>query len=367
MHLPKLKIGNFTAELPIIQGGMGVGISLAGLASAVAKEGGIGVISGVAVNFREPDFRTNYRESAVRALKKEIKKARELSPNGIIGVNILTALTNFYELAKAASEENIDIIFAGAGLPLDLPKAVENGITSLVPIVSSARAANIICKNWTAKYNRLPDAIVVEGPLAGGHLGFSLEEIKNKENYKVENLAEKVKEAVRPYEEKYQKKIPVIVAGGIYDGEDIARILNKGLDGVQMATRFVATYECDAHQNFKLAYLKAQKEDLTYIKSPVGLIGSALKNKFLEDVEKGIKKPIRCRFNCLKTCNPKNSPYCIADALLAAREGDLENGFAFAGYNVYRLNQIVSVKELIEELVKTAEKYYCRQTALLST
>jgi len=362
LQLPKLKIGRFTAEVPIIQGGMGVGISLAGLASAVANEGGIGVISGVAVNFREPDFRTNYRASAIRALKKEINRARKLSPQGIIGLNILTALNNFNDLAKTAAEENIDIIFAGAGLPLNLPQLINNDTTALVPIVSSGRAAHVICKNWSAKYNIIPDAIVVEGPLAGGHLGFSLEQIKNKENFKVEDIAQEVKKVIQPFEYQYRQTIPVIAAGGIFDGEDIAAVLNRGLDGAQLGTRFVATYECDAHQNFKNAYLKAQKEDLVYIKSPVGLIGSALKNKFLEDVEKGIKKPIRCRFNCLKTCNPKESPYCIADALLAAREGDLENGFAFAGYNVYRINRLLSVKELMKELVGKAKEYYCRKT-----
>jgi NAD(P)H-dependent flavin oxidoreductase YrpB (nitropropane dioxygenase family) len=355
MKLPKLRIGNLIARIPIIQGGMGVGISLSGLASAVANEGGIGVISGTAVGFREPDFRLHYRASSIKGLKEEIRKAREYSPDGIIGLNLLSAMTNFAELAKAAVEEGIDIIFAGAGLPMRLPEATKGTDTKAVPIVSSARAAVLICKNWDNKYSVVPDAIVVEGPLAGGHLGYSAKQLDNIDDIDVEDIALDVKKNLVPFEQKYDKHIPVVVAGGIYDGNDIARVLAKGLDGVQMATRFVATYECDADERFKMAYVNAKKEDIIYIQSPVGLVGRAIKNKFLDDVAMGIKRPIRCQYNCLKTCDPKASPYCIADALLNARQGDLDNGFAFAGANVYRVDRIVSVKELINELVESAE------------
>jgi NAD(P)H-dependent flavin oxidoreductase YrpB (nitropropane dioxygenase family) len=355
MKLPKLRIGNLIARIPIIQGGMGVGISLSGLASAVANEGGIGVISGTAVGFREPDFRLHYRASSIKGLKEEIRKAREDSPDGIIGLNLLSAMTNFAELAKAAVEEGIDIIFAGAGLPMRLPEATKGTDTKAVPIVSSARAAVLICKNWDNKYSVVPDAIVVEGPLAGGHLGYSAKQLDNIDDIDVEDIALDVKKNLMSFEQKYDKHIPVVVAGGIYDGNDIARVLAKGLDGVQMATRFVATYECDADERFKMAYVNAKKEDIIYIQSPVGLVGRAIKNKFLDDVAMGIKRPIRCQYNCLKTCDPKASPYCIADALLNARQGDLDNGFAFAGANVYRIDRIVSVKELINELVESAE------------
>jgi NAD(P)H-dependent flavin oxidoreductase YrpB (nitropropane dioxygenase family) len=355
MKLPKLRIGNLIARIPIIQGGMGVGISLSGLASAVANEGGIGVISGTAVGFREPDFRLHYRASSIKGLKEEIRKAREYSPDGIIGLNLLSAMTNFAELAKAAVEEGIDIIFAGAGLPMRLPEVTKGTDTKAVPIVSSARAAVLICKNWDNKYSVVPDAIVVEGPLAGGHLGYSAKQLDNIDDIDVEDIALDVKKNLVPFEQKYDKHIPVVVAGGIYDGNDIARVLAKGLDGVQMATRFVATYECDADERFKMAYVNAKKEDIIYIQSPVGLVGRAIKNKFLDDVAMGIKRPIRCQYNCLKTCDPKASPYCIADALLNARQGDLDNGFAFAGANVYRVDRIVSVKELINELVESAE------------
>lgn len=355
MKLPELRIGNLIARIPIIQGGMGVGISLSGLASAVANEGGIGVISGTAVGFREPDFRLHYRASLIKGLKEEIRKAREYSPDGIIGLNLLSAMTNFAELAKAAVEEGIDIIFAGAGLPMRLPEVTKGTDTKAVPIVSSARAAVLICKNWDNKYSVVPDAIVVEGPLAGGHLGYSAKQLDNINDINVEDIALDVKKNLVPFEQKYDKHIPVVVAGGIYDGNDIARVLAKGLDGVQMATRFVATDECDADERFKMAYVNAKKEDIIYIQSPVGLVGRAIKNKFLDDVAMGIKRPIRCQYNCLKTCDPKASPYCIADALLNARQGDLDNGFAFAGANVYRVDRIVSVKELINELVESAE------------
>lgn len=358
MQLPKLKIGNLVAKIPIVQGGMGVGISLAGLASAVANEGGIGVISGTAIGFREPDFKNHYRASPIKALKDEIRKARQNSPGGIIGLNLLTAMTNFAEMAKAAVEEGIDIIFAGAGLPLRLPEITKNTATKIAPIVSSARAAALICKNWANKYDITPDAVVVEGPMAGGHLGFSQQQLDDMDNNNVEDIALDVKKSLEPFENAYDRPIPVVVGGGIYDGQDIARVLAKGLDGVQMATRFVATYECDADERFKMAYVNAKKEDIIYIKSPVGLIGRAIRNKFLDDVEAGKKKPIYCRYNCLKTCDPKAAPYCIADALLKAQQGDLDNGFAFAGANVYRIDRIMSVKELIKELIETAEVYY---------
>jgi len=232
MKLPKLKIGNLIAKIPIIQGGMGVGISLSGLASAVANEGGIGVISGTGIGFREPDFKMHYRSSCIKGLKEEISKARANSPHGIIGLNLLAAMTNFAEMAKTAVEEGIDIIFAGAGLPMRLPEVTKGTYTKAVPIVSSARAAALICKNWDSKYGVVPDAIVVEGPMAGGHLGYSAEQLEHMESYNVEDIALDVKKNVVPFEEKYDCHIPIIVGGGIYDGYDIARVLSKGMDGV---------------------------------------------------------------------------------------------------------------------------------------
>jgi len=345
-----LTIGDLTVKLPIIQGGMGIGISLSGLASAVANEGGIGVISTAAIGMPEPDFSTNYLEANIRALKKEIKKARELT-KGILGVNIMVAMSNFADMAKTSIEEGIDVIFAGAGLPLNLPSFLkESSHTKLVPIVSSARAASIIAKRWFEKHKYVPDAFVVEGPRAGGHLGFKGEQITDPD-YKLEKIVSEVIAEVKKIEEKVGKLIPVIAAGGIYSGEDIYRFLHLGASGVQMATRFVATEECDASIEFKNAYVNCEKEDIKIIKSPVGMPGRAIANDFVNDVEEGKKKPFKCPYHCIITCDYQTSPYCITLALMNAKLGKMKHGFAFAGANAYRIEKIVSVKELINSLV----------------
>ena len=338
-------------KLPIIQGGMGVGISLAGLASAVANEGGIGVIATAGIGMNEPDFSTNFLEANIRALRKEIRKARELT-KGIIGVNIMVALSNFADMARTAIEEGIDIIFSGAGLPLNLPQFADNTIkTKLVPIVSSGRAARIIAKKWSEKYNRLPDAVVVEGPRAGGHLGFKEQTICDPE-YSLEKLVPEVIQVLKPFEKRYKKCIPVIAAGGIYTGKDIYRFFQLGASAVQIATRFVTTYECDASENFKQTYLDARKEDIVIIKSPVGMPGRAIRNAFLDEVGHGEKKPFKCPYHCIITCDYKKSPYCIAFALINAKKGNFSHGFAFAGENAHRAKEIISVKELIETLIE---------------
>ncbi|MGB5157985.1 NAD(P)H-dependent flavin oxidoreductase [Desulfobacterium sp. N47] len=349
MSFTSLKIGDLVSSVPIIQGGMGVGISMSGLASAVANEGGIGIIATAMIGIDEPDVSANPVAANIRALKREIRKARTMT-KGIIGVNIMVALTHYAELVKASVEEAVDIIISGAGLPLDLPGyLVEGAKTKLVPIVSSARAAKILCQKWLSKYNRLPDAFVVEGPKAGGHLGFKKEQINDPE-FTLEKLVKEVIDTVSDIAVKHDTIIPVIAAGGIYTGEDIRKMLNLGAAGVQMGTRFVATFECDAAFEFKKAYLDAKEEDLIIINSPVGLPGRALHNKFLDDVENGIKKPFRCPYHCIKTCDIENSPYCIALALAGAKKGKFKSGFAFAGANAYRINEIVSVKDLIRSL-----------------
>jgi len=330
---------------------MGIGISLSGLASAVANEGGIGVIATAGIGMNEPDFSTNFLGANIRALRKEIRKARELT-KGIIGVNIMVALSNFADMARTAVEEGIDIIFSGAGLPLNLPQFVDgNTKTKLVPIVSSGRAAGIIAKKWSEKYNRLPDAVVVEGPRAGGHLGFKEQTICDPE-YSLEKLVPEVIQVLKPFEEKYEKRIPVIAAGGVYTGEDIFRFFQLGASAVQMATRFVTTYECDASENFKQTYLDSRKEDIVVIKSPVGMPGRAIKNAFLDEVGQGKKKPFKCPYHCIITCDYKKSPYCIAFALINAKKGNFSQGFAFAGENAHRAKEIISVKELTETLIE---------------
>jgi len=357
--IPSLKIGDIEARIPIVQGGMSVGISLSGLAAAVANEGGIGVIGAAGIGMLEPDFKTNYREANKRALSKELRRARDLS-DGVIGVNIMLALSDYDDLVKVAVDEGADLLFLGAGLLLKLPKTLslerlQQARTKIVPIVSSGRAARIIFQHWAKRYQHVPDAVVVEGPLAGGHLGFKKEEIDDP-NYALEKLVPAVIEAIEPFEQQFDKNIPVIAAGGIFTGADIARFMRLGAQGVQMATRFVATYECDASPAFKEMYLKCRKDDLVIIDSPVGLPGRAIRNDFLDDVARGIKKPFECPWKCLKTCDYRTSPYCIARALTNAKKGKLSDGFAFAGANAYRVEKITSVHELIDSLLDEYEK-----------
>jgi nitronate monooxygenase len=349
MNMPELKIGHLISRLPIIQGGMGVGISMSGLASAVANAGGIGVIAGAMAGITEKDVSTNGLEANCRALTREIRRAKEKT-HGILGVNIMVALTHFADLVKTAISEKIDIIFAGAGLPLDLPGFLKNGDkTRLVPIVSSGRAAALICKRWFQRYGYLPDGFVVEGPKAGGHLGFKADQLDDP-SFSLENLVKDVVLQMKKVAEEHGVHIPVIAAGGVYDGNDIRRFLEMGASGVQMGTRFVATHECDADPAFKQTYVDAREEDLMVIKSPVGLPGRALKNQFLIDVAAGARRPFRCPYHCIKTCDPENSPYCIGLALASARRGKLKNGFAFAGANAFRVDKIVSVKDLMDSL-----------------
>ncbi|MDR2055323.1 MAG: nitronate monooxygenase [Desulfovibrio sp.] len=356
MAFPPLKIGDLTARIPVVQGGMGVGISLSRLASAVANQGGIGVIAGAMIGMKEPDVATNPVEANVRALREEILKTREMT-SGIVGVNIMVALTTFSQMVRAAIENRADIIFAGAGLPTDMPRHLlelceskkEEFKTKLVPIVSSARAATILLKKWLSRFDYLPDAFVVEGPKAGGHLGFKSDEIQNP-SFALEKLVPEVVEAVKPYENRKGRAVPVIAAGGVYSGSDIKRFLDLGAAGVQMGTRFVATHECDADERFKQSYLAARAEDVTIISSPVGMPGRALYNQFIEAAREGLKKPFKCIFHCVSTCQQEKTPYCIAQALINAMKGNLERGFAFCGANVFRVNEIVSVRELMESL-----------------
>ncbi|MCR1899769.1 nitronate monooxygenase family protein [Irregularibacter muris] len=356
MKLPELRIGNLIARVPIVQGGMGVGISLSSLAGAVAAQGGIGVISGVEIGFNEPDYSKDKRQANIRALKYHIQRAKEICREGIIGLNLMTALNNFDEMVVEAVKSKVDIIFAGAGLPLNLPKLTKDSDTKIAPIVSSGRTAAVICKTWDKRHQVIPDAIVVEGPDAGGHLGFSREDLDNPSTHLSSILLE-VFEAIKPFEQKYHKKIPVIAAGGIFDGKDIAHLIKCGAAGVQIGTRFAATFECDASQEFKNTYVRAQKDDLTLIQSPVGMIGRAINNGFLKKVKAGDQKPVKCMSNCLKPCNPTQAPYCIAQALINAQRGNMEGGFAFAGVNAYRIDRIQSVKDVMDELVEKANLY----------
>lgn len=345
------KIGDLNIQAPIVQGGMGIGVSLSNLAAAVANEGGVGVLSAAGIGMLSKDFSKNTMKANMDSLREQIRKAKSKT-HGVLGVNIMVALTNFADMVKTSIEENIDIIFAGAGLPLNLPEFLSEGSnTKLVPIVSSAKAVKIISKWWKEKYDYIPDAFVVEGPMAGGHLGFKKEQLDDPE-YKLENLVAQVLTEVRKIEKENNKSIPVIAAGGIFTGENIRRFLDLGASAVQMATRFVATEECDADDNFKKAYVNCNEEDIVIIQSPVGMPGRVIKNKFVDEVKAGKKQPYGCPYHCITTCKEKDSPYCITLALVNAYKGNLSKGFAFIGANGYRVDKIVTVHELFETLKK---------------
>ncbi|MBE0676293.1 MAG: nitronate monooxygenase [Bacteroidales bacterium] len=346
----ELVIGGLTIPIPVIQGGMGVGISMSRLAVAVANEGGVGVISAAGLGLVHRNPALDFIEANIEGLKKELRSAREKT-KGVIGVNIMVAMSNFADLVKTAISEKADIIFSGAGLPLDLPKFLQPGsLTRLVPIVSSGRAARLICDKWKTLYDYLPDAFVVEGPKAGGHLGFRKENLEDS-HYTLEELIPEVVTEVRIFEEKYNKQIPVIAAGGIYTGEDMFNIMKRGASGVQLGTRFVTTEECDASPRFKQAYIDASESDMEIIQSPVGMPGRAVHNLFLEKVKQGLKKPIKCPFHCIKTCDVSSSPYCIVTALFNAYKGNMKGGYAFAGSNAYLADKITTVKEVFNDLV----------------
>ncbi|MCF8223889.1 MAG: nitronate monooxygenase family protein [Bacteroidales bacterium] len=345
-----LRIGGINIPVPVIQGGMGVGISMSGLAAAVANQGGVGVISAAGLGLVHRNPALDYLEANMEGLRIELRKAKEKTL-GVVGVNIMVAMTNFADLVRTAITEKADIIFSGAGLPLDLPSFLKAGsMTKLVPIVSSGRAARIICEKWKTLYDYLPDAFVVEGPRAGGHLGFKKENLDD-ENYTLDEIVPDVVKEVEVYEEKYQADIPVIAAGGIYTGQDIYDIMQKGARGVQLGTRFVTTDECDASMEFKQSYIDAKEADIEIIRSPVGMPGRAVRNGFIDKVKAGLKVPIKCPFHCIRTCNVSSSPYCIITALYNAYKGNMKSGYAFAGSNAYLATKISSVKDVFSELM----------------
>ncbi|GFP74826.1 NAD(P)H-dependent flavin oxidoreductase [Clostridium fungisolvens] len=355
MKLKPLKIGDLIAKVPIIQGGMGVGVSLSNLASAVASCGGIGIISAAQIGYKEPDFEKSPLEANLRALKNHIKTALSKAKDGIIGVNIMCAANNYDELVKTSIEAGAQIIISGAGLPTHLPELCKGSNVKIAPIISSDKAANVIMKLWDRNYKVAPDAVVYEGPAAGGHLGFKLEDLNNS-NYSVEDELTKILNVIKIYEEKYNKSIPLIAAGGVYTGTDIAKMLALGVSGVQMATRFVATEECDAHINFKMAYVNATLDDIAIVKSPVGMPGRAIMNPFVSKTKEGNIKVTKC-YKCITKCNPATTPYCITKALINAVEGNLEDALIFCGSNAHRIDKIVSVRELMDELITEAESY----------
>ncbi|MBQ6787080.1 MAG: nitronate monooxygenase [Lachnospiraceae bacterium] len=342
MKVEELRIGDLCAKIPVVQGGMGVGVSLSKLAGAVAAAGGIGVISTAQIGFRDPEFKTNPIETNLKAVGEEIAKARKLANGGILGVNIMVATRRYEDYVKAAVEAGIDLIISGAGLPMTLPALVEGAKTKIAPIVSSAKSLSVIAKYWMKKYNRKPDMVVIEGPAAGGHLGFSREEI---DSYTKETYDEEIKAILSMTKE---MEVPAVVAGGIYTREDMEHYLSMGASGVQLATRFVTTEECDASDAYKQAYINAKKEDIVIVSSPVGMPGRAIHNAFLDKVNAGERFMRGCK-QCIVTCKPATAPYCITEALINAVEGRLDEGLIFCGSNAYRADKIERVADIMEE------------------
>ena len=346
-----IKIGDKISKYPIIQGGMGVGVSLHNLAGNVSKEGGIGIISTADIGYKEDDFAQNPMKANLRAIGKEIEKAREIAgEDKILGVNIMVAMKNYADIVKECVKQKIDLIISGAGIPKELPEYVKGSNTKIAPIVSSLRCCKLIVKHWINKYDYVPDMIVIEGTEAGGHLGFKPEELIEGDKPKLEDITTGVVEYIKKVEKETGKEIPVIAAGGIWNGKDIKRFLNLGATGVQMATRFVATNECDAYNEFKQAYVNAKKEDVKIIKSPVGMPGRAIYNDFIKNTEVEKAKIQKC-YNCIKTCNVANTPYCITKALINAVKGNMKEALVFCGSNVDKVKEIVSVHTLMSKLV----------------
>lgn len=345
---------NKELPIPIIQGGMGVGVSLSSLAGAVAHEGGMGVISSVNSGYREEDFLTNPREANLRTLHNEIKRARELANgNGLVAVNIMTAVSNYENTCRCAVEAGADAIISGAGLPMKLPEYTKGTDTLFAPIVSSGKAATLLCKSYSKRYDVLPDFIVIEGSKAGGHLGFLPEELTTHTAKTNDEILEEVLRAILPFEEQYDTKIPVFVAGGVFDGADMEHFMKLGAGGVQMATRFIATEECDAHADYKMAMVNAKKEDIIIIESPVGMPARAINSPLLKRLKEGKKFPPNVCNGCLTGCKKGDkTPYCISRALIEAVKGNWEDGLFFCGENAWKVDKIVTVKELMETIEK---------------
>ncbi|WP_313961722.1 nitronate monooxygenase family protein [uncultured Parvimonas sp.] len=353
--LKSVKLKDKILEVPIIQGGMGVGISLSSLVGNVMRENCMGVLSFAHPGYSCKTFLKETSKDNFLAMKEEVDKARKISGGkGLLGVNVMVATTEYASYVKECVKLGVDAIISGAGLPLNLPELTKGSDVLIAPIVSSGKALNLILRRWDQHHNKIPDFVVIEGSEAGGHLGFKKDDILNDTCESIDEILEDCLKLVVNYEEKYNQKIPIFVAGGIYTGKDIAKYVKQGASGVQMGTRFIATEECDAHEKYKDMFVKATKEDIVIVKSPAGFPGRAIRNKFTERLDKDGRIPVRYCVDCILPCNPKNTVYCITEALINAVKGDIDNGLIFSGTNAYRIDKITTVKELISELVSEA-------------
>ncbi len=354
MNLKPLTINGKTVRFPIIQGGMGIRISLSKLAKACMNSGIVATISAAQVGFLKKGFRQNPLETNKVALKEEISEIRRVSPKGILGVNLMHAINDFDKYASFLATQDIDFIVSGAGLPLDLPEYLKGSNVKGAFIISSARAAKIMLRSWDRRYQYMPAFIVCEGPLAGGHLGFSKEDFEKGNIEDLESIIITTKEIIKPFEEKYGISIPVIAAGGIHDGHDMAKMLKVGSDGVQIATRFIATHECDASDEYKEMIINAKEEDIVRVDSPAGLPGRAVRNYLTKTLENHNIKVSYC-VNCLKTCKKVGIPYCITEQLGNSSNGD-NKGLIFTGAKAHLIKKMDYVDNIVKQIIFECKK-----------
>ncbi|MBN2612492.1 MAG: nitronate monooxygenase [Bacteroidales bacterium] len=343
--MKSFQIGDLTIPILIVQGGMGIGISLSRLASAVASAGGIGTIAAVGVGLIDGVPGRTFRQNNIDGVIKEIRMARKLS-TGVLAVNIVSVLTNFSELVATAIKEKIDIIFSGTALPLNLPKyKIKGSKTKLVAIVSSVRAAMLTARKWFQHHHYVPEAFVLEGPEAGSHLGFSYYDSAGKK-FSLEELVADMVPFAKELSVAHEKPVPVIAGGGITSGRQIRKIIELSASAVQLGSSFIATKECGASERFKQVIISSEEKKIRLIKSPLGMPGRAIENDFILAAESGEKHPDRCKYNCIKSCNTKTTEYCIAEALLSAYRGNFKSGFVFSGANAHLINSFTTVEEV---------------------
>lgn len=348
-----MKLGNRELSLPLIQGGMGVGVSMGGLAGAVAAQGAMGTLSTADAGWNEPDFAAHPQQANLRALRREVQRAKRLAAGaGLVAVNAMVATRQYADSVRTALEVGADAIVSGAGLPLELPALAEGFEALLAPIVSGPRAAQLICRTWAKRYGRVPDFVVLEGCQAGGHLGFEEADLLSGRCTPLSRLIPEVLAALRPFEEKFGRAIPLFCAGGVATGAEMARCTRLGAAGAQLATRFIATEECDAGQGYKDVLLAARPEDLRIIHSPVGMPGRAVNSPLVQRLAAGMRQPPAHCSGCIKSCRPAETPFCITHALIEAVKGNWEEGLFFSGSRVDLVDRMRTVPDLIDELMK---------------
>ena len=348
-----MKLGNRELALPLIQGGMGVGVSMGGLAGAVAAQGAMGTLSTADAGWNEPDFAAHPQQANLRALRREVQRAKRLAAGaGLVAVNAMVATRQYADSVRTALEAGADAIVSGAGLPLELPALAEGFEALLAPIVSGPRAAQLICRTWAKRYGRVPDFVVLEGCQAGGHLGFEEADLLSGRCTPLSQLIPEVLAALRPFEEKFGRAIPLFCAGGVATGAEMARCTRLGAAGAQLATRFIATEECDAGQGYKDVLLAARPEDLRIIHSPVGMPGRAVNSPLVQRLAAGMRQPPAHCSGCIKSCRPAETPFCITHALIEAVKGNWEEGLFFSGSRVDLVDRMRTVPDLIDELIK---------------